>query len=204
MTGERLDRSQRRGTDDHGHDVIDPLYVAVVTVSTSRYDDHDPADALSSVDDPGGDTAVTAFEAAGHHVTARALVPDDADRIEDLLDSLLTRDDVDTIVTTGGTGVTSDDVTPDAVQSTIDRRLRGFGELFRALSYEEVGTRAMASRALAGLADGVPIFCLPGSASAVELATETLIVPEAPHLAGLATRHQATDPLGNAIVEEDP
>ena len=203
MTADRLDRSDRRGTDDHGHDVIDPLYVAVVTVSTSTYDEHDPADALSSVDDPGGDTAVAAFESAGHRVTARALVPDDADRIEDLLESLLTRDDADTIVTTGGTGVTSDDVTPDAVRATIDRRLRGFGELFRALSYEEVGTRAMASRALAGVRTGVPIFCLPGSASAVELATETLIVPEAPHLAGLATRHEAIDPAGQALVEND-
>lgn len=203
MSDDRLDRSQRRGTDDHGHDVIDPLYVAVVTVSTSRYDNHDPADALSTVDDPGGDTAVAAFEAAGHCVTTRALVPDDADRIEDVLRSLLAREDVDTIVTTGGTGVTSDDMTPDAVLATIDRRLRGFGELFRALSYEAVGTRAMASRALGGLADGVPIFCLPGSESAVELATETLIVPEAPHLAGLATRHETTDPAGRAIVEDE-
>ncbi|MCL9813543.1 MogA/MoaB family molybdenum cofactor biosynthesis protein [Natranaeroarchaeum aerophilus] len=204
MTGDHVDRSRRRSTDNHSHDVIDPLYVAVVTVSTSRYDEHNPADALSTVDDPGGDTAVVTFESAGHRVTARALVPDDADRIEDLLESLLTRQDVDTIITTGGTGVTADDVTPDAVQATIDRRLRGFGELFRMLSYEEVGTRAMASRALAGIADGVPIFCLPGSASAVELATETLIVPETPHLAGLATRHQMSDPAGRAIVEDDP
>lgn len=204
MTGDHVDRSRRRSTDNHGHDVIDPLYVAVVTVSTSRYDEHNPADALSTIDDPGGDTAVATFESAGHRVTAHALVPDDADRIEDLLESLLTRQDVDTIITTGGTGVTADDVTPDAVQATIDRRLRGFGELFRMLSYEEVGTRAMASRALAGIADGVPIFCLPGSKSAVELATETLIVPETPHLAGLATRHQMSDPAGRAIVEDDP
>jgi len=89
-------------------------------------------------------------------------------------------------VTTGGTGVTPDDVTVEAVEPLFEKRLPGFGELFRRLSYEEIGTQAIATRATAGIADGVPVFCLPGSESAVRLGTEEIIVEVVGHLAGLA------------------
>ena len=179
---------ERRTTDDDGHDVIDPLYVAIVTVSSSRATEADP-------DDPGGDTVQECFEADGHEVTERVLVRDDYATIRTAVRSLVARRDVDVVVTTGGTGVTADDVSPEATSSLFERDLPGFGELFRSLSWDEVGTRAMASRATAGIAVDTPVFCLPGSKNACRTACEKLIVPEAPHLAGLATRHrtQATD-----------
>ncbi|GAB3040811.1 MogA/MoaB family molybdenum cofactor biosynthesis protein [Natronobiforma cellulositropha] len=178
----------RRSTDEHGHDVIDPLYVAIVTVSSSR-----ASDARSSGEtpaDPGGDTIAACFEEAGHEVRARELVRDDYAAIRTAVRALVARRDVDVVVTTGGTGVTADDVSPEATSALFERELPGFGELFRALSWEEVGTRAMASRATAGIAADTPVFCLPGSTNACRTACEQLIVPEAPHLAGLATSHR--------------
>jgi len=161
----------------HTHD-IEALSVGVVTVSSSR----------SVKDDPAGDAIVTAFEDAGHEVAVRELVNDDLDGIQSTVDRLVAREDVNTVVTTGGTGVTPDDVTIDAVRPVLRTELPGFGELFRRLSYEEVGTRVVGTRALAGIARGVPVFCLPGSENAARLGAEEVIVPEAPHLAGLARR----------------
>ncbi|MDQ2052334.1 molybdopterin-binding protein [Natronolimnohabitans sp. A-GB9] len=184
-----IDRDDRRSTDDHGHDIIDPLYVGIVTVSSSRAgaDTDDP-------DDPGGDTIQECFEAEGHEVQERLLVRDDYSSIRTAVRGLVARQNIDVVVTTGGTGVTVDDVSPEATSSLFERELPGFGELFRSLSWEEVGTRAMASRATAGIAVDTPVFCLPGSTSACETACEELIVPETPHLAGLATRHRTEDP----------
>lgn len=178
------DRADRRSTDDHGHDVIDPLYVGIVTVSSSRAAEPDP-------DDPGGDTIRDCFESAGHEVQERVLVRDDYSSIRTAVRGLVARQDIDVVCTTGGTGVTADDVSPEATASLFERELPGFGELFRSLSWDEVGTRAMASRATAGIAVDTPVFCLPGSTSACQTACEQLIVPETPHLAGLATRHRA-------------
>ncbi len=175
--------SDRRTTDHHGHDIISPLYVAIVTVSTSRAGAVDP-------DDPGGDTIQECFEAEGHEVRVRELVRDDYAAIRTAVRSLVVQPDIDVVITTGGTGVTADDVSPDAASSLFERDLPGFGELFRSLSWDEVGTRAMASRATAGIAADTPVFCLPGSTNACRTACEKLIVPEAPHLAGLATKHR--------------
>jgi len=172
----------RRTTDDHGHDLVSPLQAAILTVSTSRAEADDP-------DDPGGDQIQSLFEAAGHRVAARRLVADKIGAIQQELDALLDDETVDLVVTTGGTGATVDDVTPDAVAARFDRELPGFGELFRQLSYEEIGTRTIASRATGGIARDTPVFVLPGSTNAVTLATEEIILPEASHLVGLATRH---------------
>ncbi|WP_247003824.1 MogA/MoaB family molybdenum cofactor biosynthesis protein [Halosolutus gelatinilyticus] len=174
----------RRSTDHHGHDVIDPLYVGIVTVSSSRAAAEDP-------DDPGGDTVQECFEAESHEVRERLLVRDDYSSIRTAVRGLVARRNIDVVVTTGGTGVTADDVSPEATSSLFERDLPGFGELFRSLSWDEIGTRAMASRATAGIAVDTPVFCLPGSTGACRTACEELIVPEAPHLAGLATRHHA-------------
>ncbi|WP_226005218.1 MogA/MoaB family molybdenum cofactor biosynthesis protein [Natrinema salinisoli] len=178
------DHDDRRSTDDHGHDIIDPLHVGIVTVSSSRAGEDDP-------DDPGGDTIQACFEAGGHEISERLLVRDDYSAIRTAVRGLVARRDIDVVCTTGGTGVTVDDVSPEATASLFERELPGFGELFRSLSWDEVGTRAMASRATAGIAVDTPVFCLPGSKSACETACEELIVPETPHLAGLATRHRA-------------
>ena len=174
---------ERRATDAHGHATVSPLQGALLTVSTSR------AAADGDIDDPGGDTIASLFEADGHRVVDRRLVADDVGEIQRALDDLLDDDTVDLVVTTGGTGVTVDDVTPTAVADRFDRELPGFGELFRRLSSAAVGTRAIASRATGGIAGDTPVFVLPGSTNAVELATEEIILPEAPHLVGVATRH---------------
>lgn len=180
MTDDLLAPRERRGTDEDGHAIIDPLYVAVVTVSSSRDLDTDP----------GGDVATELVADAGGRVTARELVGDDFTAIRTTVDRLTDRDDVDCLVTTGGTGMTTDDVTPTACEGLFERDIPGFGELFRRLSYEEIGHRAMASRAIGGVVSGTPVFCLPGSSGAVRTGLSELVLPEAPHLAGLATRHR--------------
>jgi molybdenum cofactor biosynthesis protein B len=160
----------------HHHADAEELGVAVVTVSTSR----------SLDDDPSGDAIEELVEGDGHEVVAHDLVADDLDGIQRAMLALTGREDVDIVITTGGTGVTPDDVTVEAVEPLFDKGLPGFGELFRILSYEEVGTRALGSRATAGVSEGVPVFCLPGSENAVRTAIEELVLAEAPHLVGLA------------------
>jgi len=163
--------------DHHAHDV-ESLGAAVVTVSSSR----------SLSDDPAGDAVVAAFEAAGHGVVSRDLIADDYDGVQGSVDALVRRDDIDVVVTTGGTGVTPDDVTVEAVEPLFDKDLPGFGELFRSLSFEEIGTKIVGTRATAGVAEATPVFCLPGSENAARLGTEEIVVEEAGHLAGLSDR----------------
>jgi molybdenum cofactor biosynthesis protein B len=173
------------GHDDHGHDHddhhhhdADSVAVAVVTVSSSRGADEDPA----------GDYVAAAFREAGHEVAVRELIPDDYDSVQGTVDRLARRKDTDAVVTTGGTGVTPDDVTPEAVRGLFAKRLPGFGELFRRLSYEEIGTRTIGSRATAGVVSATPVFCLPGSENAVRLGVDEVILAEVGHLVGLAGR----------------
>jgi molybdenum cofactor biosynthesis protein B len=169
--------------DGHHHHDVETLGVAVVTVSSSR----------SLDDDPAGDAIQSALEAEGHEVVTRDLVGDSLDGVQGTVDHLVGREDVDVVVTTGGTGVTPDDVTVEAVRPLLEKRLPGFGELFRRLSYDEIGTKVVGTRAVAGVADGVPVFCLPGSENAATLGVEEIIVHEAGHLAGLARRDDADD-----------
>jgi molybdenum cofactor biosynthesis protein B len=165
--------------DHHDHDA-DSVAAAVVTVSSSRTLDTDPA----------GDAAAELLEDAGHDVALRELVDDDHDRVQRTVDRAAAREDVDFVVTAGGTGVTPDDVTPDAVEPLLDKDLPGFGELFRALSREEVGSRVVGTRATAGIAEDVPVFCLPGSENAARLGVGEVVVPEVEHLVGLARREE--------------
>lgn len=161
---------------DHHHGDLETVGAGVVTVSSTRNLD----------DDPSGDAIQSAFEDAGHEVVTRELVGDEYDRVQSIVDRLVSREDVDVVVTTGGTGVTPDDVTVEAVRPLLEKDLPGFGELFRRLSSDDIGTRVVGTRATAGVSDGVPVFCLPGSENAARLGTEDVILPEAPHLAGLA------------------
>jgi molybdenum cofactor biosynthesis protein B len=165
--------------DHHDHDV-ESLGAAVATVSSSRSLDEDPA----------GDAIVAAFEAEGHEVVTREMLRDDYDGVQSAVGNFARREDVDVVVTTGGTGVTPDDVTVEAAAGLFEKELPGFGELFRRLSYEEIGTRVVGTRAVAGVVVGTPVFCLPGSENAARLGSEEVVVPEAPHLAGLARRDQ--------------
>jgi molybdenum cofactor biosynthesis protein B len=172
---------------DHHHHDVSTLGVAVVTVSSTR----------SLDDDPAGDAIVAAFEAEGHEAVTREMLRDSYDGIQESVEALSRREDVDCVVTTGGTGVTPDDVTVEAARDIFGKRLPGFGELFRRLSYDEVGTRVVGTRATAGLVEGTPVFCLPGSENAARLGAEEIVVHEAPHLAGLATRDEDDEDDGH-------
>lgn len=178
---DRHDEQHEAGHDHdhaHHHHDVETLGVAVLTISSSR----------SLDDDPAGDVIVAAFEADGHEVVTRDLVRDDYDSIQDAVHRLVDRDDTNVVITTGGTGITPDDVTVEAIRPLLDKHLPGFGELFRALSRDEIGTRVVGTRATAGVADGVLVFSLPGSENAARLGAQDVVVPEAPHLAGLAKR----------------
>ena len=164
----------------HPHRLAAPerARVCVITVSDTR----------TLETDTGGARVEELLIAAGHRAVARSIVPDDAGAIARELRAVLDRDGVDAVILTGGTGIAPRDVTPDAVEPLLDRVVPGFGELFRMLSYQEIGSAAVLSRALAGLASGRVVFVLPGSRGAVQLAMEKLVLPEIGHLLGEARK----------------
>lgn len=164
--------------DHHHHHDVEHLQFALLTISSSR----------SLEEDTAGEAARNAIEAAGHSIVEREVVSDDPTMIRDQIQAWVAEDRIDLVVTFGGTGITPDDVTPEAVRPLFDRELPGFGERFRARSVDQIGERVIASRAVAGVADGVPVFCVPGSEAAARLAVNELILEVGSHLAGLATR----------------
>jgi molybdenum cofactor biosynthesis protein B len=161
----------------HHADDADSVAFGVLTVSSSRTLDADAS----------GDAVVAAVEDGGHAVAARDLVADDREAISERVAEWLAEEGVEAVVTTGGTGLTPDDVTVEAVRPLFDREIPGFGEQFRAGSVEQVGPHGMLTRATAGVADGVPVFCLPGSEQAATFGTADLVVPVVGHVVGLAS-----------------
>jgi molybdenum cofactor biosynthesis protein B len=151
---------------------------AVLTVSDTRTEDTDT----------GGRAIVDLLEGHGHQIVARGWVTDDAHKVRERLEELLTRDGVQVVITTGGTGLSSRDGTFEIASSLIDKPLPGFGELFRMLSFKEIGAAAMMSRACAGRARGRVLACLPGSEHGVRLAMTKLLLPELGHLVREVTR----------------
>lgn len=142
-----------------------PLNIAVLTVSDSR-------DASS---DTSGNRLREMITAAGHQVTDKLIVPDDKYRIRAEMSRWIADPQVQVVISTGGTGLTGRDGTPEAVQPLLDKVIDGFGEMFRVLSYEQIGTSTLQSRAIAGVANGTFIFCLPGSPGACKDAWSNLI-----------------------------
>jgi molybdenum cofactor biosynthesis protein B len=132
--------------------------------------------------DTGGALVAELLAAHGHCVVSREIVRDESSAIQVALRAALRREGVDAVVLTGGTGIAPRDVTPESVEPLLERSIPGFGELFRMLSFQEIGSAALLSRALAGLACGRVVFVLPGSRGAVRLAMERLILPELGHL----------------------
>lgn len=137
-------------------------------------------------DDPAGEAAVAAIEAAGERVVQREAIRPEYDGVQSVVGSLADRRDVAAMVTVGATGVEPHDVTVDAVEPLLEKRLPGFGELFRAREEVEVGTAVIGTRATAGLIEGVPVFCLPGVPEGARRGVRDLVVAEAGRLAGLA------------------
>ncbi len=144
----------------------------VITVSDTRTEDTDT----------GGRAIIDLLTAAGHAIIGHTIVKDDADLLRDAVGRQLANPAVQAIVTTGGTGITSRDCTYETVTAMLWKRLDGFGELFRMLSYQQIGSAAMMSRAVAGTIAGRVVISLPGSEAAVRLAVEKLLVPELGHL----------------------
>ncbi|MDP7601590.1 MAG: molybdenum cofactor biosynthesis protein B [Rhodospirillales bacterium] len=143
-----------------------PVNIAVLTVSDSRTLD----------DDKSGDTLVDRIEGAGHVVIDRDIVKDDVPTIVARLQAWIGKDEVDVVISTGGTGVTGRDVTPEAFQSVYEKDISGFGELFRMLSFDKIGTSTIQSRATAGVAGGTYLFALPGSPGACKDAWDDILV----------------------------
>ena len=132
--------------------------------------------------DESGNTCISLVESAGHVVAGRAILPDDPARVEAHCRAIAP--EVDAILINGGTGIASRDTTYEAVAKILEKRLDGFGELFRMLSFAQVGSKAIASRAIAGVVGKTLIFSMPGSTKAVRLAMERLVCPELGHLVG--------------------
>lgn len=161
-----VEEHREKGAADFG-----TLRCAVITVSDTR----------TLETDSSGKGIVAALEGAGHVVARRVLVRDEPVDLKEVLLRWLEAD-VECVLLNGGTGISARDGTVDVVRDLLDKELEGFGELFRWLSYEQVGAAAMLSRALGGIARGKVVFALPGSRGATRLALEKLILPELPHL----------------------
>jgi len=162
----------------HRQDAPVRVSTAIVTVSDTR----------TLETDTGGALVEAMLGAAGQPVTGRRIVPDEPEAIRAALDQAIVDVEPRAVIFTGGTGIAARDVTPDVVEPELDRLVPGFGEIFRMLSYEEIGSAALLSRAMAGLKQGKIVFVIPGSRGAVRLAMEKLILPELGHLAGEATK----------------
>ena len=133
-----------------------PVHIAVMTVSDTR----------TEADDRSGDTLVERLKADGHILAARTIVKDESDAIEAQLNTWVENPDIDAVILTGGTGVTGRDVTPEAFERICEKDIPGFGELFRWISFQKIGTSTIQSRAVAGVAKGTYLFALPGSTGA--------------------------------------
>ncbi len=141
------------------------LNIAVLTISDTRTEE----------DDISGKVLAERVMEAGHQVFEKRIVPDDIYHIRAVLSNWIVENKVDAVITTGGTGVTGRDGTPEAVTPLLDKVLDGFGEVFRMLSYHDIKTSTMQSRAVAGVANGTYVFCLPGSSGACKTAWDDLI-----------------------------
>ena len=145
-----------------------PLHIAVLTVSDTR----------NEVTDKSGATLVERLRGAGHVLAEKAIVRDDVYAIRAIVSKWVAAPEVEVVISTGGTGITGRDGTPEAIAVLLDKQIDGFGELFRTISYEEIGPSSLQSRCLAGVANATYIFCLPGSSNACATGWDKLIAPQ--------------------------
>ncbi|MDF3917466.1 molybdenum cofactor biosynthesis protein B [Salinicola salarius] len=162
-----------------------PLSIAVLTISDTRDESSDRS----------GQALVDALEAAGHRLAEKRIVPDDVYRIRAVVAGWIADDDVQVVLTTGGTGFTGRDSTPEAIAPLLDKRIEGFGELFRQLSFEEIGSSTVQSRCLGGLSNATVIFCLPGSTGACRTGWDRILKEQ------LDSRHRPCN-FANLVIPE--
>lgn len=158
----------------HHENDASSVRVGILTMSDTRTEDEDKSGALIR----------SLLEEERHKVSEYKVIPDDEATIQSTLHEWISRQSLDAIITNGGTGISAKDVTYQVVSGMIDKEIEGFGELFRMKSYEEIGAKAMLSRALAGTVGQTALFALPGSSNAVRLAMTDLILPVLPHIVG--------------------
>jgi molybdenum cofactor biosynthesis protein B len=164
----------------HRESAPDRVRIAILTISDTR----------TPATDTGGDTIEELMRGAGHKVVQRAIVRDEVSSIWTMLVDLLARSDVDAVITTGGTGISDRDTTYEVVDGMLEKKLDGFGEIFRMLSYEKIGAAAVLSRCVAGAVGTKFVASLPGSRNAVRLAVEKLLVPELAHVVFELRKHE--------------
>jgi len=155
------------------------LNFALIMCSTSRFEDHK---AGRTIKDPSSDLIVETLRKSDKKLVSRVLVADDKEAIREAIKGALKNKDVDAVLIVGGTGIAPKDVTIETVSPLLEKTLPGFGELFRSLSYDKIGSPAIMSRAVAGVNEGKAIFCIPGSPNAVKLCLDKLILPETGHI----------------------
>jgi molybdenum cofactor biosynthesis protein B len=153
--------------------------ILIITCSSSRAA---LANSGKEFSDPSGEMIEKMLKENGHHVYQRKLISDDSEIINAILTDALQKDLIDTIIVTGGTGISEKDVTIEVAQKLFEKELPGFGEIFRKISYDEIGSAAILTRAMAGIASNKPIFCIPGSPDAVKRSLDKLVIPELPHI----------------------
>jgi len=159
---------------DHKKHAPAPIGVALITISDTR----------TMADDGSGAIAKELIEGAGHAVREYRILKDDQQAVRTAVLELASREDLRAVILNGGTGISKRDRTYEAVASLLEKRLDGFGELFRVLSFQEIGSAAMLTRAVGGILRDKVVFCLPGSSAGVRLALEKLILPELAHIVG--------------------
>lgn len=147
---------------------FEPVAIGVLTVSDTRTEETDAS----------GELIVSTLGALGHRIAARRIVEDDLDAIREAIAAWVRAPEVQVVIATGGTGITSRDVTPEAIEPLVTKRIDGFGELFRLLSYEEIGASTIQSRAVGAICERTLVFALPGSTPAVRLALDEILVPQ--------------------------
>ena len=166
------------GHQDHRAQALTRVRCYVLTISDTRTEETDT----------GGRAIIDLLSSDGHEVTGRRIVRDEPEQVRSAVGLQLGHPEVQAVITTGGTGISSRDRSYEAINALVEKRIDGFGELFRALSYQEIGPAAMLSRAFAGTARGKVVISLPGSEHAVRLAMTKLVLPELGHLAHEASR----------------
>ena len=166
------------GYQEHKQKAPQTVSCAVITISDSR----------TEQDDESGKLLKQKLSQNGHRVMFYSILKNEADAIKEKIDELLRQEELQVIITSGGTGASHRDITIETIYPILEKRLDGFGELFRSLSYQEIGTGSIMSRAIAGVAGGKVIICLPGSIDATKLAMDKIILPEIGHLVREASR----------------
>jgi molybdenum cofactor biosynthesis protein B len=163
------------------------LGFALIMCSTSRFAQFEQG---NQVDDPSGDLISQTLKRTGHRLASRVFVPDDEKMIKKTVEEALKNENVDAVIVCGGTGIAPKDVTIETVTPLLEKILPGFGELFRKVSYDNVGSAVVLSRAVAGVADGKAVFCIPGSVDAVRVCLDKFILPETGHIVKHAREDQ--------------